>query len=178
MLLTISGGSDALCALIGRSRYHLLISFLPLTSAISGNVGLQCSEITTKVISHDDVAADSLLSCFTAEVGTSLCLAAPMSIILGLMAYVASGMDVAFGMAIMIAQFVSIAAAGCTGSVAPLVLRSIFSRNACNWNGFLVTAIQDIVGSISVVVLSYQILVWLGASPVDATDVCGSTCVV
>uniref|UniRef100_A0A7S4KDE9 Uncharacterized protein n=1 Tax=Odontella aurita TaxID=265563 RepID=A0A7S4KDE9_9STRA len=38
-LFIISGGSDQLCQLIGRQRYQLLIAFLPLTSAISGNVG-------------------------------------------------------------------------------------------------------------------------------------------
>jgi len=38
-LFIISGGSDQLCQLIGRRRYQLLIAFLPLTSAISGNVG-------------------------------------------------------------------------------------------------------------------------------------------
>jgi hypothetical protein len=36
VLLMISGGSDALCQLVGRSKYQLLIGFLPLTSAISG----------------------------------------------------------------------------------------------------------------------------------------------
>jgi hypothetical protein len=36
VLVMISGGSDALCQLVGRSKYQLLIGFLPLTSAISG----------------------------------------------------------------------------------------------------------------------------------------------
>jgi hypothetical protein len=39
VLLMISGGSGRLCALIGRSRYQLLMAFLPLSSAISGNCG-------------------------------------------------------------------------------------------------------------------------------------------
>ena len=39
VLLMISGGSDNLCSLIGRKRYQLLMAFLPLSSAISGNCG-------------------------------------------------------------------------------------------------------------------------------------------
>ena len=39
VLLMISGGSAKLCALIGRNKYQLLIAFLPLSSAISGNCG-------------------------------------------------------------------------------------------------------------------------------------------
>jgi hypothetical protein len=41
VLLMVSGGSDRLCYLIGRTKYQLLLGFLPLSSAISGNVGLQ-----------------------------------------------------------------------------------------------------------------------------------------
>jgi hypothetical protein len=41
VLLMVSGGSDRLCYLIGRTKYQLLMGFLPLSSAISGNVGLQ-----------------------------------------------------------------------------------------------------------------------------------------
>jgi len=39
VLLIISGGSDKLCALIGQNRYQLLMAFLPLSSAVSGNCG-------------------------------------------------------------------------------------------------------------------------------------------
>lgn len=38
--------------LVGPERYTLLMGFLPLTSAISGNVGLQASSLTTRAISH------------------------------------------------------------------------------------------------------------------------------
>merc|ERR1712066_1198575 len=41
--LLIGTGSDSLVQSIGLDRYTLLMAFLPLTSAISGNVGLQAS---------------------------------------------------------------------------------------------------------------------------------------
>jgi hypothetical protein len=48
--------------LVGPDRYTLLMAFLPLTSAISGNVGLQASSLTTRAISHGrlGVASKSL----------------------------------------------------------------------------------------------------------------------
>ena len=39
VLLMISRGGDRLCTLIGRTRYQLLLGFLPLSGAISGNCG-------------------------------------------------------------------------------------------------------------------------------------------
>eukprot|EP00434_Breviolum_minutum_P011017 symbB.v1.2.009719.t2/scaffold624.1/size179468/7 len=50
--LIITGGSKELKELVGLQRYTLLMAFLPLTSAISGNVGLQASSLTTRAISH------------------------------------------------------------------------------------------------------------------------------
>ncbi|CAK8998500.1 Magnesium transporter MgtE [Durusdinium trenchii] len=50
--LIITGGSKELKSLVGLERYTLLMAFLPLTSAISGNVGLQASSLTTRAISH------------------------------------------------------------------------------------------------------------------------------
>ena len=40
VLLMISGGSDRLCKEVGRTKYQLIMAFLPLSSAISGNVGM------------------------------------------------------------------------------------------------------------------------------------------
>ena len=54
-LFLISGGSGQLCALIGRAKYTSLIALLPIISAISGNVGLQASTLTTRAISHGHV---------------------------------------------------------------------------------------------------------------------------
>jgi Mg/Co/Ni transporter MgtE len=172
VLLMITGGSDALCGLIGRSRYHLLLGFLPLTSAISGNVGLQASTLTTRAISHSHVTADSYQPWFIRELGVSACLGFGMGAVTGTIAYFASGNDLAFGVTIMIAQFVSIVTAGATGTFAPLVFSFIFKRDSGKWSGPLETAIQDIVGSFAMVVLSYHILVVLTSGDIDPSDRC------
>ena len=172
VLLMISGGSDALCQLIGKTRYQLMMGFIPLTSAISGNVGLQASTLTTRAISHSHVTADNFRPWLVREIGAACCLGLGMGCVLGSIAYAASGMDVAFGATIMIAQFISVVTAGCTGTFAPLLFSFIFKRDSGKWGGPLETAIQDIVGSFAMVVISYQILKLFGPGPIDAADVC------
>mmetsp|Transcript_34266 Transcript_34266/g.74345 ORF Transcript_34266/g.74345 Transcript_34266/m.74345 type:complete len:362 (-) Transcript_34266:289-1374(-) len=171
-LFIISGGSDQLCSLIGRRRYQLLVAFLPLTSAISGNVGLQASTLTTRAVSHLHVTKHSYCTWLLAEVGTAGYQGLGMGSVSGIFAYVASGRDFAFGITIFMAQFVSILTAGLTGTLAPLIFTFIFHRDSGQWGGPLETAIQDIVGSFAMVVLSYHVLHWLGPHDIHESDVC------
>lgn len=174
VLIMISGGSDALCMLIGRRRYQLLIGFLPLTSAISGNVGLQASTLTTRAISHLHVRPDSYITWLLTEIGASLYLGMGMGLGLGSIAFCAAGFDISFGLTIAIAQVLSVLTAGCTGTLAPLLFSFIFRRDSGKWGGPLETAVQDIVGSFAMVVVSYHILLVLGPGPIAPEDVCGS----
>jgi cation transporter-like permease len=173
VLLMISGGSDALCSLIGRTKYQLLVGFLPLTSAISGNVGLQSSTLTTRAVSHHHVTTNDFMAWFRSEICAAFYLGISMGLILGTMAFFMSGMDFAFGLTIMIAQVSSIVTAGCTGTLAPLFFSFILGRDAGKWGGPMETAIQDIVGSFAMVIMSYYLLKVLGAHPVAPDDVCG-----
>jgi Mg/Co/Ni transporter MgtE len=168
----ITGGSDALCQLIGRTRYQLLIGFLPLTSAISGNVGLQASTLTTRAISHSHVTSTEFMPWFLDEVGAAACLGVGMGVVLGSVAFVLSGMDAAFGATVFVAQFISIVTAGITGTFAPLLFSFVFRQDSGKWGGPLETAIQDIVGSFAMVIISYHILVMLGPHEIDPSDVC------
>jgi Mg/Co/Ni transporter MgtE len=174
VLLMISGGSDRLCLLVGRRRYQLLIGFLPLSSAISGNCGLQASTLTTRAISHCQVTVENFRSWFRTEVLAATILAFGMGSVLGICGFVVSEFDVPFGVTIFIAQFISIVTAGVTGTLAPLIFTFIFRRDSGKWGGPLETAIQDIVGSFAMVVLSYHVLVFFGPHNIDPSDVCGS----
>ncbi|CAB9504589.1 magnesium transporter [Seminavis robusta] len=173
VLMMVSGGSDALCGLIGRSRYQLLIGFLPLTSAISGNVGLQASTLTTRAISHSHITVKDFRLWLWTEVAAAIYLGTSMGAMLGSIAYVASGFDFAFGTTICISQLLSVVTAGLTGTVAPLLFSFLFKRDSGKWGGPLETAIQDIVGSFAMVIISYYILLVLGPGPIDPSDVCG-----
>ncbi len=46
----ISEGGEALTSVIGSDAFELFAGFLPLTSAIAGNVGLQCSVVTCRAL--------------------------------------------------------------------------------------------------------------------------------
>jgi Mg/Co/Ni transporter MgtE len=95
-----------------------------------------------------------------------------MGALLGSIAFFASLYDFAFAVTIFLAQFISIVTAGCTGTFAPLLFSFIFRRDSGKWGGPLETAIQDIVGSFAMVIISYHILLLLGPGPIDPSDVC------
>jgi hypothetical protein len=173
VLLMVSGGSDRLCMLIGRSKYQLLMGFLPLSSAISGNVGLQSSTLTTRAVSHGHVTRENYKAWLAKEVGAAVYLGFGMGLMVGTIAFCAGQFEVAFGITVMFAQFVSIVAAGVTGTLAPLLFTFIFERDAGKWGGPLETAIQDIVGSFAMVVMSYKVLELFGPLDVDPSDSCG-----
>ena len=171
VLLMVSGGSDRLCSLIGRRRYQLIMGFLPLSSAISGNCGLQASSLTTRAISHEHVTLANYVAWLRVEIGAAVFLGLTMGFILGTCSFMMSGMDFAFGLTIFVAQFVSVVTAGLTGTLAPLIFTFIFRRDAGKWGGPLETAIQDIVGSFAMVILSYRLLLLFSIN-IDPTDVC------
>jgi len=175
VLFMISGGSDALCGLIGRKRYQLMVGFIPLTSAISGNVGLQASTLTTRAVSHSHVTPQSYSKWFWAEVGAAAWLGLGMGIMQGSIAFFASGMDIPFTCTLMIAQFISMLTAGMTGTFAPLLFSFVFNQDSGKWGGPLETAIQDIVGSFTMIVLSYHLLSWFGGRDIDPSDTCGTS---
>ena len=91
---------------------------------------------------------------------------------MGSLAYAAADFDAAFGATIFIAQFISIVTAGITGTFAPLLFSLIFQRDSGKWGGPLETAVQDIVGSFAMVIISYHILKLFGSGEVDPDDVC------
>jgi Mg/Co/Ni transporter MgtE len=107
--------------------------------------------------------------------GAAVYLGFGMGAMLGAIAFSLSNFHFSFGLTVFIAQFVSILTAGCTGTLAPLLFSFIFERDAGKWGGPLETAIQDIVGSFAMVVMSYKILELFGPFAVDAGDICGAS---
>lgn len=173
VLLMISGGSDRLCKEIGRTKYQLLMAFLPLSSAISGNVGLQCNALTSRAISHIHVTIDNYFVWLRSELGASFVLGLSMGSLLGTIAYFASNYDLTFAFTIFMSQFVSIITAGLTGTFAPLIIAFIFHRDSGKWCGPLETAVQDIIGSFTMIILSYYLILFFGPSEIDPNDTCG-----
>jgi len=155
----------------------LMMAFLPLIAAISGNCALQGANLTTRAVSHRHVTRSTYPIWARKELGASLYLAIGMSSLIGLFAYRASGDDTSFGLTIATAQFFSIAASGLTGILMPFLGTFIFRREAGKWGGLLETAVQDVVGTVGCVVVGYNVLVWLGPMEVLEGDECGGTVV-
>jgi Mg/Co/Ni transporter MgtE len=107
------------------------------------------------------------------EVGAAAILGLGMGSVLGTLGFILSGMDLPFGLTIFTAQFISILTGGLTGTLAPLIFSFIFRRDAGKWGGPLETAIQDIVGSFTMVVMSYRLLLLFSPMEVDPSDLCG-----
>lgn len=172
-LFFIAGGSDQLCSLIGRTKYTTLLALLPLTSAISGNVGLQASTLTTRAISHHQVRKENYATWLNKEIGAAIYIAICMGTIVGTVAFFMGGKNVPFAFSIFIAQFVGILTAGCTGTLAPLLFTFIFERDSGKWGGPLETAVQDVVGSFAMIVISYQVMSYFGPYDIEQSDMCG-----
>jgi cation transporter-like permease len=173
-LFMIYNGSTQLCGLLGRTKYQLLMALLPLTSAISGNCGLQGSTLTTRAVSHGQMTKQNFAKWLQQEVVASLLMGVGMAAILGLLAFYCTTYDWVFATAIAMAQIFSIVTAGLTGTMAPLLFTFIFHRDSGKWCGPLETAIQDIVGSFAMVVLSYHFLVLVGPREIEPHDMCAA----
>jgi len=165
VFLMISGGTDRLCSLIGHDRYQLLMAFLPLSSAISGNCGLQASNLAIRAISHLHVTKENYSTWLLHEILVAAVLGLGIGLLIAIIAYFTSNSDLSFACTIGIANFISILSAGLTGTLSPLVFTFIFHRDASKWGGPLETAIQDNVATFVMVIISYHILRWIPPLP-------------
>jgi Mg/Co/Ni transporter MgtE len=172
VLIIVSGGSGQLCRLVGRHKYELLMGFLPLCSAISGNVGLQASTLTTRAVSHRHITPKLFRKWLLTEIGAAVYLGFGMGFSVGCIAFFLSDYHFAFAFTVALAQWISIVTAGLTGTCAPLLFSFIFNRDPGKWGGPLETAIQDIIGSFAMVVMSYRVLSLFGPMEIDPTDTC------
>lgn len=172
LFLIRSGGSDRLCLLIGRKKYTTLMALLPLISAISGNVGLQASTLTTRAISHAQVRVDNYLVWMGKEIMAALYLGLAIGPIIACIAYYTGGYCISYAFSIFIAQFIGILTAGVTGTLAPLLFTFIFRRDSGKWGGPLETAVQDVVGSFAMIVVTYRIMQWFGPFELEEKDTC------
>jgi len=96
-----------------------------------------------------------------------------MGVVTGTMAFFMGGLNIAFGFTIFVAQFIGIITAGCTGTLAPLLFTFIFERDSGKWGGPLETAVQDVVGSFAMIVISYRIMLAFGPYDIEPSDMCG-----
>merc|ERR1719327_562642 len=157
-----------------------LISFQPVISAISGNVGLQCSSVNVRALAIGLASVRKPLASVCPEVRAGLISGTIMALIIGAVSLwwnevftdgATWGGSFAFAFAIGFGMFCSILSAAVTGSAAPLIFKRCgFDPSAMA--GPLETAFQDIIGGTVLLTVSAFILDTFGDGGADDTS-CG-----
>jgi magnesium transporter len=171
------------------NKFPLLIAFQPVISAISGNVGLQCSSVNVRALALGLADVRQPWKSVCPEVKAGLFSATAMSLtigVVGLFWYETDadantwGGSFAFAFAIGFGMFCSVMSAALTGSGAPLLFKRCgFDPSAMA--GPLETAFQDIIGGTVLLAVSAAILNAFGDKPPpdqgcgDCVSACAAT---
>ena len=170
-------------------RYTLLISFQPVISALSGNVGLQTMATITAGLPLGLFNGRHIGQGLWHELLPGLLIAVLLSTMVGgtaLFWYALSPAAghtvkgaVAFGFAIFLGQFASSLSATLTASLAPLLFNRC-SFNPASMGGPFETAFQDIIGSSVVLAAAGAVLMQYGdhaeACPGGDVKACALLC--
>jgi hypothetical protein len=184
VFLIIFGGGRSLCALLGPSETHLLVALFPLSSAISGSVGLEASQITKSTIVHDNLHSSSFLPWLLKEVTTASCLGAAIGVLLGGAAYFFSSQNGTLASAVLVSQFLSTTIIGIVGSLFPIISKFINVKSAklskwSNGAGLMEATFFDLMSAFHMVGLCYIILLKSSnggnMDPTSFEQVCGLT---
>jgi magnesium transporter len=122
----------------------LLASFMPVISAISGNVGLQAAAITVRAVDIGTSYQKSLWQSLKKEIATTLLMALVCGFVLGVIGVIWSK-KIPFGMVIGGAMTCSMLTAGLMGTVIPVTSKRLGFDPATTAGPFE-TAFQDVIG--------------------------------
>jgi magnesium transporter len=131
----------------------LLASFMPVISAVSGNVGLQAAAIVVRGLDTGHVSLHHWSSAVRRELATALALAVFAGLALAAIATVWSR-HVPFGFVVGAAMTCAIVTAGLMGTVIPMLSKRLGFDPATTAGPFE-TAFQDVIG--------FTVFLWLAA---------------
>lgn len=138
----------------------LLASFMPVISAISGNVGLQAAAITVRGLDTGHIVLAGSGAALRKEAATNVIMAVICCIVLGGVGVVWSG-HVSFGIVIGGALFVAMITAGAMGTLIPMISKRL-GFDPASTAGPFETAFQDVIGFAVFLWLASLLLRWLG----------------
>jgi len=141
------------------TRVILLASFMPIISAISGNVGLQAAAIVVRGLDTGHVTLKGWWGAVRKELVTAFLMALVVGTVLGSIGVVWSG-KASFGLVIGTAQMAAMLTAGLMGTLFPLVSKRLGFDPATTAGPFE-TAFQDVVGFAVFLWLASQLLHFL-----------------
>jgi magnesium transporter len=155
-----------LCAGMVISRFDwvlreviLLASFMPVISAISGNVGLQAAAIAVRGLDTGHVSMNQWRRAVRKELATSLIMALVCGMTLGIIGVVWSKHP-PFGIVVGCAMTCSMLTAGFMGTVIPLCSKRLGFDPAATAGPFE-TAFQDVIGFAVFLWLASLLIQWL-----------------
>jgi magnesium transporter len=122
----------------------LLASFMPVISAIAGNVGLQAAAITVRALDTGHISMRDKSKALLKEAMTSLLMAAACGLVLGTIGAIWSR-HLLFGAVIGVALSCSMLTAGLMGTVIPMISKKLGFDPATTAGPFE-TAFQDVIG--------------------------------
>ncbi len=137
----------------------LLASFMPVISAISGNVGLQAAAIVVRGLDTGHVRLGTWWRQVRKEATTGLLMALSCGAVLGCVGALWS-QHLPFGIVIGIALTCAMLTAGFMGTVIPLLSKRLGFDPATTAGPFE-TAFQDVIGFAVFLSLAAQLLQWL-----------------
>lgn len=137
----------------------LLASFMPVISAVSGNVGLQSAAIVVRGLDTGHVSLNHWWRQVSRELATSFLMAIICSIVLGIIGAVWA-QRFTFGIVIGGALLCSMLTAGFMGSIMPMVSKQLGFDPATTAGPFE-TAFQDVIGFAVFLWLASLLLHWL-----------------
>jgi magnesium transporter len=122
----------------------LLASFMPVISAISGNVGLQAAAITVRAVDTKLPGSHNVFKSVSRELTTSVFMAIVCGVVLGTIGSIWAK-HIPFGLVIGGALMCSMLTAGLMGTIIPMLSKKLGFDPATTAGPFE-TSLQDIVG--------------------------------
>ncbi|MBN8726417.1 MAG: magnesium transporter [Xanthomonadales bacterium] len=126
------------------TKVILLASFMPVISAIAGNVGLQAAAITVRALDTGHISMRDKSKALLKEAMTSMLMAVICGVVLGAIGAIWSR-HLLFGAVIGVALSCSMLTAGLMGTVIPMVSKKLGFDPATTAGPFE-TAFQDVIG--------------------------------
>ena len=144
--MVIELGAGAIIARFDRvlREVILLASFMPVISAVSGNVGLQAAAIVVRGLDTGHVSLENWTHALRRELLTAVTIALVAGTALAVVATVWSR-HVPFGVVVGFAMICAIVAASAMGSVIPMLSKR-FGFDPATTAGPFETAFQDLIG--------------------------------
>lgn len=142
------------------SRVILLVSFMPVIQAISGNTGLQSATLVVRGLATGHVQIEAWRQAMLQQLKTTLILGVLCGGLVGTIGALWHG-TWAFGLVVGVSMFVGINLSAITGTGFPLLSKRLGFDPAITAGPFE-TAFQDVVGVSFYLGLATLLLAWLG----------------